>query len=206
MWTRALHLFAKTSVATAALLAMSPSAVFAGEERPKPLAWDTDLAIWSAVVFLLVLLVLYKLAWGPLADGLNKREKHIADQIAQANAANKQAQDLLAGHQAKLADAAQEVRAILDKARNEAEQAAREREAKADADAKARLERAEKEIAAATSAAVKELADRSAKLAVDLAGKIVRAKINPKDHAQLIEQAVSGFDVTKQGGKFASRN
>ena len=98
------------------------------------------------------------------------------------------------------------MRAILDKARSDAEQAAREREAKAEADAKARLERAEKEIDAATAAAVKELADRSATLAVELAGKIVHAKLNPKDHAQLIEQAVSGFDVSKQSGKFASRN
>jgi F-type H+-transporting ATPase subunit b len=177
-----------------------------GETGKEQRAWNTDLALWSAVVFLLLLAVLYKMAWGPLSDGLSKRERHIADQIAQANAANKQAQDLLAIHQSKLADAAQEVRAILDKARNEAEEAARQREAKAEADAKARSERAEKEIAAATSAAAKDLADRSARLAVDLAGKIVRAKINPREHAQLIEQAVNGFEVTKQGGKFASRN
>jgi F-type H+-transporting ATPase subunit b len=94
----------------------------------------------------------------------------------------------------------------LDKARQDAEVAAREREAKAEADAKARHERAEKEIAAATAAAVKELADRSATLAVQLAGKIVHAKLNAKDHSQLIEQAVNGFAVNKQTGKFASRN
>ncbi len=176
-----------------------------GEDHKKG-AWETDLALWSAVVFLCLLAVLYKMAWGPLSEGLNKREKHIADQIAQANAANQQAKELLAAHEQKLAGAAQEVRAILDKARQDADEAAREREAKAEADAKARFERAEKEIAAATAAAAKDLADRSAKLAVDLAGKIVRAKLTPKDHAQLIDQAVSGFDVSKQGGKFASRN
>jgi F-type H+-transporting ATPase subunit b len=150
--------------------------------------------------------VLYKMAWGPLSEGLSTREKHISDQISQANAANQQAKELLANHEKKLAEAAQEVRVILDKARQDAEEAAREREAKAEADAKARLDRAEKEIAAATAAAAKELADRSAKLAVDLAGKIVHAKLNPKDHAKLIEQAVSGFNVSKESGKFASRN
>jgi F-type H+-transporting ATPase subunit b len=177
-----------------------------GETSKQQGAWDTDLALWSAVVFLLLLAVLYKMAWGPLSEGLSKREKHIADQIAQANAANNQAKELLAAHEQKLADSAQEVRAILDKARQNADEAAREREAKAEADAKARLERAEKEIAAATAAAAKELADRSAALAVQLAGKIVHAKLNPKDHTQLIEQAVSGFNVSKPGGKFANRN
>ena len=36
--------------------------------------------------------------------------------------------------------------------------------------------------------------------------KIVGAKLNSKDHAQLIEKAVNAFDVTRPGGKFASRN
>jgi F-type H+-transporting ATPase subunit b len=193
-------------ILAAAYLAVQPALAFAGEEPPNPLTFDKDLAIWSAVVFLILLAVLYKMAWGPLAEGLEKREKHIADQIAQANAANQQAKELLESHEKKLAEAAQEVRSILDKARHDAEEAAREREAKAEADAKARLERAEKEIAAATAAAAKELADRSATLAVQLAGKIVNAKLNAKDHAQLIEKAVSGFNVSRQGGKFASRN
>jgi len=53
------------------------------------------------------------------------------------------------------------------------------------------------QIEAAADAAVKNLADQSAAMAVELAGKIVRAKLNPADHARLIEQAVSGFTVSK---------
>ncbi|MCC6123845.1 MAG: F0F1 ATP synthase subunit B [Pirellulales bacterium] len=220
MWTGKLPAIAAAFILAAAIVAARPCNVYAsagneaahaanahgGSGEPDPLDWKADLAIWSAVVFIGLLLVLYGTAWGPLTEGLSKREKHIADQIAQAGAANRQAKELLSQHEQKLAEAAQEVRAILDKARRDAEETAREREAKAEADAKARLERAEKEIAAATAAAAKELADRSAKLAVDLAGKIVKAKLNPKDHAQLIEQAVSGFNVSREGGKFASRN
>jgi F-type H+-transporting ATPase subunit b len=189
----------------ALILVLMPAFALAGEETAF-LTPDKDLAIWTGVVFVLLLLVLYKFAWGPITQSMNQREKGIADHIAEATEANRKAKELLAGYEAKLTESAQEVRAILDKARNDAETAAREREAKAEADAKARFERAEKEIAAATAAAVKELADRSAKLAVELAGKIVRSKLNPKDHAQLIEQAVSGFTVSKEQGKFASRN
>lgn len=220
MWTRTFSAFTIGLFLAMALFVARPANIFAAPESGSapaaeaheesgakgPLDWKADLALWSFIVFVILFGVLYKAAWGPLAEGLSKREKHIADQIAQAGAAHQQAKDLLAGYEQKLADSAQEVRAILDKARHDAEEAAREREAKAEADAKARMERAEKDIAAATSAAAKELADRSAALAVQLAGKIVRAKLNAKDHAQLIEQAVSGFNVSKQGGKFASRN
>jgi F-type H+-transporting ATPase subunit b len=167
-----------------------------GNINPIPMSWDQvkgDLTIWTAGVFLLLMLVLWKFAWGPLSEGLDKREKHIADQIAQANEANQKARDLLAGYEKKLADSQDEVRAILEKGRRDAEQVGRTMIEKAKADAKAEGERMLKQIDAATTSAIKELADRSATLAVELAGKIVHARLNPKDHAKLIEQAVAGF-------------
>ena len=43
------------------------------------------------------------------------------------------------------------------------------------------------------SNAIKELAGHSADLAVELAGKIVRAELKPDDHAMLIRQAMASF-------------
>ena len=68
-------------------------------------------------------------------------------------------------------------------------------------EAKAEQERGAKRIEAAADAAVKELADRSAAMAVGLAEKIVRAKLTPSDHAELIERAVSGFVEWKSNGR-----
>ncbi|MGA2059878.1 MAG: F0F1 ATP synthase subunit B [Thermoguttaceae bacterium] len=169
------------------------------ETAINPLEFKTDLALWTAVVFLLLLAVLWKFAWGPLAEGLDKRERHIADQIFQANEANQKAKDLLADYEKKLADSQNEVRAILEKGRRDADQVGRAMLEKAKADAKAEGERMLKQIDAATTSAIKELADRSAALAVELAGKIVHARLNPKDHAKLIEQAVAGFAEGKSG-------
>jgi F-type H+-transporting ATPase subunit b len=177
-----------------------------GNINPIPMSWEQvkgDLTIWTAVVFLVLMLILWKFAWGPLADGLDRRERHIADQIFQANEANQKAKDLLAGYEKKLADSQNEVRAILEKGRRDADQVGRTMLEKAKADAKAEGERMLKQIDAATTSAIKELADRSAALAVELAGKIVHARLNPKDHAKLIEQAVAGFAESKGG---VSRN
>jgi len=152
-----------------------------------------DLAIWTAVVFLLVLAVLWKFAWRPIADGLDKRERKIADQIAEADDANRQAKELLADYQRRLDDAGDQVRGILDQGRREAEQIGRELLERSKKEAQAEQRRATVRIEAAADDALKDLADRGAALAVELAGRIVREKLDPKKHARLIEQAVKGM-------------
>jgi F0F1-type ATP synthase membrane subunit b/b' len=42
------------------------------------------------------------------------------------------------------------------------------------------------------------LAERSAQLAVDLAGKIIQHKLTPADHAKLITEAVDRFSTPSQ--------
>jgi F-type H+-transporting ATPase subunit b len=169
-----------------------------GDINPlSPSAVKSDLAIWTAVVFLGLLAVLWKFAWKPIAEGLDKRENHVADQIAQAEASNQKAKDILASYEQKLVDAKNEVRGILEQGRKHAEKLGQEMIDKAKAEAQAEQQRAVRQIEAATDAAIQGLADRSAELAVDLAGKIVQAKLKPADHTRLIEQAVAGFVAGK---------
>jgi F-type H+-transporting ATPase subunit b len=181
----------------------------AGEGDMNPLSLSAvkgDMAVWTTVVFLCILAVLTKFAWKPLAEGLDKRESHITGQISQAEDANRQAKELLSGYEAKLADVEEKVRAIHEQGRRDAEQVGRDMIEKAKEEAKAEHDRALQQIEAATSAAIKELADRSALLAVELAGKIVHAKLNPTDHAKLIEQAVAGFIKNPKDVTSVSRN
>jgi F-type H+-transporting ATPase subunit b len=158
-----------------------------------PLAFERDTALWTAVVFLVLLAVLWRFAWGPISEGLMRREQRVAEQIAQAHEINEQARRLLDEHQQKLATAQDEVRAILERAAHEAEHVGQQIIAKAKAETELEKQRAVHEIETATSGALKELAERSATLAVDLAGKIVQAKLDPRDHARLIERAVADF-------------
>jgi len=158
-----------------------------------PLSVDPDLAVWTFIVFLMLLGVLWKFAWGPISEGLDKREQTIARFLSDAERSHEEAKELLADYQRKLGLAADEVRALLEEARRDAEHTKQEimSEAKAAADAE-RL-RALREIEAATDAAIKQLAERSADLAVELAGKIVGAKLTAGDHARLIQEAIAKF-------------
>jgi F-type H+-transporting ATPase subunit b len=158
-----------------------------------PEEFKADLAIYTFIVFLLLLGILWRFAWGPIVEGLEKREHGIAEHIAAAEKANQDARNMLAEYERKLASSADEVRAIIDEARRDAEHTQQEILAKARADAQAERDRALREIETARDQALKELGERSANLAVDLAGKIVRAQLNPADHARLIDDAMNRF-------------
>ncbi|OYV86921.1 MAG: hypothetical protein B7Z73_10910 [Planctomycetia bacterium 21-64-5] len=133
-----------------------------------------DLAIFTFVVFLLLVGILWKFAWGPISHGLEKREHHIAEQIAAAERANAEAKQLLADYEHKLASVQDEVRAIIEEARRDAT-----------------MDRAKREIETAKDQALRELAETSANLAVELAGKIIRTQLDAHQHAQLVTEALS---------------
>ena len=167
-----------------------------GEINTDPLEVKKDLAIWTAVVFLMVMAILWKFAWGPIADGLDKREQRIADEISSAERSNTDARDLLQQYQDKLAASGDEIRQIIEAGKRDAEKIGDGIVEKARAEAEADKRRALEEIDLATAGALKELAERSASLAVDLAGKIVSEKLDKKAHAGLIAKAVSRFSET----------
>ncbi len=194
------------------LLALSPVAIRAeathGSEagpheteqvNTDPLEFQTDLAIWTAVVFLLLFLILWKFAWGPISEGLQRREQGISDQIDQAEQSNQEARELLAQYEQKLAASKDEVREILDQARRDAEQVGRDMLDKAKQESRAEQQRALQQIDTATAGALKELAEQGATLAVELAGKIVGAQIDAADHARLIERTMADFGRQASG-------
>ncbi len=164
-----------------------------GEANANPLEFKKDLAIWTAVVFLFLLVILKKFAWGPIVEGLDRREQRIANEIAQAKESNETAREILGEYQAKLDAAGGEVRGMLDQARRDADANGRKIVEAAQEEAVERQKQALAEIDSATANALGELATRSADLAVGLAGKIVRSELKRDDHATLVDQAVDGF-------------
>ncbi|MFP6692486.1 MAG: hypothetical protein VB875_05700, partial [Pirellulales bacterium] len=54
-----------------------------------------------------------------------------------------------------------------------------------------------REVATAKDSALKEIADRGADLAVDLAAQIIRRELTASDHSRLIQQAKADFASTE---------
>jgi F-type H+-transporting ATPase subunit b len=162
-------------------------------EATNPAALSPDLAIYTAIVFMIVLIVLWVFAWGPISRALDDRERHISDNIAAAERQNQEARRLLAEHQKKLDSVQDEVREIVEEARRDARHTHDEIIVKAREEAQRERDRAIRDIDLATQAALKELGEKSVNLAVQLAGKIVASKLSPDDHARMVKDAVARF-------------
>ena len=169
----------------------------AGEEHgvlrkvANPLFFDPDLAIWTVFIFLLLLWVLKKFAWGPIVEALEAREKRVTDYLAAAEAKHEEAKGLPAAHEARLASAKDEVREMLEEARRADEATKTQIVAEADAASLAHRERAIRDIEQARDSAVRSLAETSANLAVDLAGKVVRQNLTGDQQAELVREAIT---------------
>ena len=163
----------------------------AGEALEDPSEIRGDLAIYTFVVFLLLLAILSTLAWPKISAALTEREKRIEDNIAAAEAKHEESKRLLAQYEAKLASAAAEVRALLEEARRDAEGTKEQIIAEARAGAQAERDRAVRDIDHAADHAMKNLAETSANHAVELAGKVIRETINPAKQQELVRDALS---------------
>ena len=148
-------------------------------------------AVCAVVIFLLLLAILGKYAWGPILTGLQKREEHIRHTIEEAQNARQDAEKSLAQYKEQLAKANQEAQAIIEKGRSDATRLAQDLQAKAQEEAQKLRDRAQQDIGAAKNQALNEIYDQVAVLATDIAGKIIGKTLSPEDHRQLLDESLS---------------
>ncbi|MDR3232682.1 MAG: F0F1 ATP synthase subunit B [Planctomycetaceae bacterium] len=194
------HLYsAVTLISVAVLLAVMPQSIFAADEHGggqtslNPLEWASNTAFWSLVIFVIVFALLGKFAFRPIAAALDAREQGIADKIAAAARLNEEAKDLMRQYQDKLDASRDEVRQIMETAKKDAQRVADTIVEKANAAAVQERERSAKEIESATASALQTIAERSASLATNLAGRMIRAEVKPEQHRDLINAALQDF-------------
>ena len=168
-----------------------------GGEQSTLFTGDLGNIVWTLITFFVVLGVLGKFAWGPILSALQKREEFIRDSLTQAKRDREDAGQQLKEYTEKLVAARAEATAIVDEGRRDAEVLKRKIEDDAKVEAQASLDRAKREIALATDTAVKELYTIGAKLATEVAGKIIRKELNAGDHERLISESID--DLEKVG-------
>jgi len=160
---------------------------------------DKAVAIATILVFVLLLVVLKKTAWGPILAGLQAREQGIKDAIAGAEKANADAKALLAEYEQRLGKAADEARAIVDEGRRDADLQKSRIVAEATAEAGRERERALRDIEIARQGALKDVYDQVAAVATDVAGRILGERLDPAGHRRLVDDAVGAYERTRKG-------
>lgn len=129
----------------------------AAAEGGVPISFQLDLALWSLIVFVLFLFVLKKFAWGPMIEGLDKREAGILKAISDAEDGRRKSQALLAEYDQKLKAAEQTVQAMVAEARRDAERTSQDLKADAQREVEAIRDRAKDDIRQAKDTALTEV-------------------------------------------------
>jgi F-type H+-transporting ATPase subunit b len=195
---------AATLAATlAALPALAQEHGAAPADGLSPFAGNVGNAVWTLVIFTLVVLILGKFAWKPILKALQERESFIHDSLAAAKRDREEAEARLKEYADKLVGARQEASAIVDEARRDAEAVKRKILAEAHDEQQKELQRAKREILIAKETAVKELYAQAAGLSTQLASKVLRREVNPQDHERLIRDSLAELDK-KSGDRKAN--
>jgi len=179
-----------------AVPALAQEAEHGGGGENNIFAGDVGNMIWTLVIFLLVVLVLGKFAWGPILNTLQARESFIHEALATAKRDRDEAEARLREYEARLAQARAEATAIVEEGRRDAVVVKQRIEEDAQREADKRLERAKREIQIATETATKELYLLSARLATDMAGKMIGRELTPQDHERLIAESLDGVNAS----------
>jgi F-type H+-transporting ATPase subunit b len=156
-----------------------------------PFARALDLTIWTIVVFVILLVLLRLLAWKPMLQALQAREKAIADAIEQAKQDREEAARLREQFQQELNRAAEQVRAMLDEGRRDVQHQSDEMLAAARAEIQAEKERLRREIETARDQALQDIWNRSAELASAISTKAIRRTLSVDDHRRLVDEALA---------------
>lgn len=175
-------------------LAFLPAVALAAEGESNLFAGDIGNAVWTLAIFLLVIFVLGKFAWGPLLSTLQEREKFVRESLEQAKADREAAEARLKEYEEKLHEARAEAHEIVREGRRDAEAVRRRVEDEAKEEADRVLMRAKREIEIAKQTAVKELYSVGATLATRAASKIIREELDPSDHERLIEESIDELE------------
>ena len=133
--------------------------------------------VWATVSFLVVLLLLRKMAWGPILQGLKDREEEIEGALNAAKEARAEIQNLQSDNERLLQEARAERDGMLRDARDMADKLVADAKQTAKDEGERMIDQAKQAIDGERAAAVAELKAEVAKLSLEIAEKLVRQEL-----------------------------
>lgn len=154
------------------------------------------LMAWTLIIFVVLLFVLSKFAFGPITAAVEAREQALEKAIDDAKRDREEAARLLAEHKAQIDASRAEAQHIIGEARSAAEQM----KARMLEDTKAQqaelLERAKRDIDAERARAIADLRREAVDLALAGASKVVERNLDSSANRQLVEGFLASIKPT----------
>ena len=184
---------------TVGFLALAAVPLYAAEEAPlSPFAGNLGNAIWTLIIFVIVVVVLGKFAWGPVLSLLKQREDFIHKSLSDAKRDRDEAEARLREYGSKLQSAQAEAVSIIDEARRDAERLRQELRERTRAEADSMIKNAERQIELETTRAVQQLREEAVNLSVTIASKILQRNISKEDNEKLIADALKQIETSSR--------
>lgn len=150
--------------------------------------------LWTMLFAWLNLLILYfilkKLAFGPLKNMIDSRQREIDDMYSDAEKSRADAEAMKADYEERMGNAKEEseeiVKAAIRRAQLREEEILREAEGKAERV----LERAEEQIELEKKHMVNEVKDEVSKMAIDIASAVIERDVSEDEHKKLIDSFI----------------
>lgn len=150
-------------------------------------------AIWTVVAFVVLLVVLGKLAWKPMLNALKDRELHIKQQLDTAENTRKQAEAMLDEYK-------QQSLQVIEKATEHAHQQEKALVEKATQEVIAMKRKAQADIEYAQLAASQQLWQQAGGMLLSVSGEILGRAITREDNQRLICEAIEKLLEEEQTG------
>ncbi len=154
---------------------------------------NPGLIFWTAITFIILVLVLKRVAWKPILTALDDREKEIADSLNKAEQAKKDAQKILEENQASLAKAEEESKKIIDESRGFADNLKNQMTRESKEQAQKIIEDASAEIERKKNAAFEELKNQIAEISIIAAEKIMKENIDAEKNKKIVDKYLTGI-------------
>jgi len=158
---------------------------------------EPGLIFWTAITFILVLLILKKIAWGPIITALQDREKGIQLSIDRAHQAKDESEAILRKNRELLSKADAESDRILREGKDYAEKLRADITEKAQSEAKKMIASAKDEIEQEKRRALDVLRNEVADLAVQGAEKIIKTALDADMQKKIVNSMIQDFSTKR---------
>ena len=174
------------------------SSLFSGNPSSEGGSWinswlmpDPGLFLWTLVTFFIVLIILKTMAWGPLMEALDDREKRINDALSSADKAKEEAEKVSNEYDTMIKKAQAEAQDIVAKGKESGNNLRDEIERKANQKADELLEKSNKQIEAAKTKAIDEIKSISVDLAIQAASKVINKNLDDATNRDLAKSTIN---------------
>ncbi len=159
---------------------------------------NPGVAIWTIITFLILVVVLKKVAWGPIIEALTRREENIRKALEDAQRAKEEAERLMEENKRNLARAEEEVQKIIRDGKETAERIRAEILERARKEADMMIERAKEEIERHREQAMLQLRAQVVDLAIQIASKLLGETLSEQRHKKLVERYLQEISSEKR--------